>query len=230
VRRLLFLGDSVTFGGSYVDDAAVFPAVAGRRLAMRSGGRVEALDGGVNAWGPQNVLGLVGPDGAFPDGFESDVWILTLLEDDFGRDKTRIAEVPYLNVAPRTAIEEVLVVTAYRLLGAYKRSRAADDLAAATDRNLEAIESIVRHAGGRGVAVLLVWHPAVGALSGHHEPAKARLAALAARTGTPLLDLGPHYAAQGGPGLYEDGMHLNAAGHAVAGEAIGDQLADLLLP
>jgi hypothetical protein len=220
----------VTFGGSYVDDSAVFPAVAGRHLAARSRGRVEALDGGVNAWGPENVLGLVGPEGAFPDGFGSDAWVLTLLDDDFGRDKTRIGEVPYMNVAPRTAIEEVLVVSAYRLLGTYKRPRPPADIEAATARNLDAIETLVRHAGARSVQVLLVWHPSVSALYGNAEPAKPRLAGLAARTGTPLLDLAPIYAARGGPDLFEDGIHLNAVGHAVAGEAIAERLADLVLP
>jgi lysophospholipase L1-like esterase len=135
-----------------------------------------------------------------------------------------------MNVAPRTAIEEVLVVTAYKLLGAYKRPRPAADVAAATARNLDAIETLVRHADARGVSFLLVWHPSVSALWGKDEPAKPRLADLAARTGTPFLDLAPHYAARGGPALFEDGIHLNAAGHAVAGEAIGDRLADLVLP
>lgn len=228
VRRILFLGDSVTFGGSYVDDDAIFPAVAGRRLATKTRGPVEALDGGVNAWGPQNVLGLVGPDGAFPDGFGSDAWVLTLLDDDFGREKTRIGEVPYLNVAPRTAIEEVLVVAAYRLLGAYKRPRPPADLAAAATRNLEAIETLVRHAERRGVPVLLVWHPSVAALFDNPEPAKPRLVELAARTRAPFLDLTSRYAARGGERLFEDGLHLNVAGHAVAGEAIGDRLAEML--
>jgi len=41
--RLLFLGDSVTWGGSYVDDDALFAAVAARRLA-RDGRDVEWLD------------------------------------------------------------------------------------------------------------------------------------------------------------------------------------------
>src|SRR5262249_6596744 len=45
--RLLFLGDSVTWGGTYVDDEALFAAVAARRLGA-DGRRVEWLDAGVN--------------------------------------------------------------------------------------------------------------------------------------------------------------------------------------
>jgi len=120
------------------------------------------------------------------------------------------------------------VVAAYRLLGAYKRPRSADEAAAATDRNLAAIEELIRHGGRRAVTMLLVWHPSAGALHGRTEPAKPALTALALRTGTPLLDLTAAYAARGGPALFEDGLHLNAAGHAVAGEAIGERLADVL--
>ena len=81
--RLLFLGDSVTWGGSYVDDDALFAAVAARRLA-RDGRAVEWLDAGVNAWGPENALGFVRETG----GFDSSVWIVVGLADDFRREKT----------------------------------------------------------------------------------------------------------------------------------------------
>ncbi|MGH7895937.1 MAG: hypothetical protein ACREQL_14790, partial [Candidatus Binatia bacterium] len=100
VTRLLFLGDSVTWGGSYVDDDALFAAVAAHVLET-SGPRVEWLDAAVNGWGPQNILGLIGESG----GFDSQVWIVTALEDDFRREKTHVGEVPYMNVAPRTAWE-----------------------------------------------------------------------------------------------------------------------------
>jgi lysophospholipase L1-like esterase len=231
--RVLFLGDSVTWGGSYVDDADLFSSVASARLAARLPApftRVEALNAGVNAWGPQNIAGLVGEHGAYPTGFDSNVWVLTVLEDDLRRERTRIGEVPYFNAPPATAAEELLVLGAYRLLGAYKRPKPPADEERLAAENVATLRTLAAHGRAVGATVLLVWHPARVALEGASEPHKAAVATMAAEAAVPLLDLLPAYTAGGGTALYVDVFHLRTAGHAVAGRAIGDRLADLLAP
>lgn len=217
--RLLFLGDSVTYGGSYVDESQLFSQVAADVLARAGATRVEALNAGVNAWGARNMLGLVGAT----DGFDSSVWIVTALDDDFRRERTRIGEVPYFNVAPRFALEELLVLGAYRVLGWYRIGRPPQDLAMLAEENLAAYEGLVDAARGRRARVLLVWHPTIGALHGRPEMHRAAFAAMAQRRDVPLLDLADAYRAAGGD-VYVDGMHLSVAGHRVAGEAIGAAL------
>jgi hypothetical protein len=219
--RLLFLGDSVTWGGSYVDDAQLFAAVAADRLA-RSGRRVEWLDAGVNGWGPENVLGLVHET----HGFDSTVWIVTALEDDFHREKTHAGEVPYFDAPPWTAWEELLVRGAYGLLDHYKRPKPADDLARLAAANVARYRDVAREGRAAGARVLLVWHPTTDALAGGVEPNRDRFLGLADAADA-VLDLGPAYRAAGGR-VYFDGMHLDVEGHRVAGEAIGDALARLL--
>lgn len=220
--RLLFLGDSVTWGGTYVDDDALFAAVAARRLA--AGGRaVEWLDAGVNGWGPANILGFVGET----RGFDSSAWIVVGLEDDLRREKTHAGEVPYFHVAPATAWEELLVAGAYRLLAAYKRPKPPADLAALATENLARYAAIAEAGRAQGAAVLLVWHPTTDALASGADPNRARFLELAGARGATALDLGPAYRAAGGR-VYSDGMHLDAAGHRVAGDAIGDALRALL--
>jgi lysophospholipase L1-like esterase len=219
--RLLFLGDSVTWGGSYVDDDALFAAVAARRLAS-DGRQVEWLDAGVNAWGPENILGLVRETG----GFDSSAWIVLGLADDLRREKTHVGEVPYVNVAPATALEEVLLYGAYALLTAYKRPKPDADLARLAAANLEHYAAIASHGGSLGVRVLLAWHPTTDALASGNDPHREPFLALGPRTGATALDLTPAYRAAGGA-VYTDGMHLSVSGHRVAGDAIGDALAGI---
>src|SRR5437867_2270588 len=217
--RILFLGDSVTWGGSYVDDAQLFATIAADTVRRRHSGRfvaVEALDAGVNGWGAQNIAGLVGADGEFPDGFGSDVWVLTLLDDDFRREKTHVGEVPYFNVPPVTAWEELLVLGAYRIVTAYKRSKPPADLERIAGESLAVYRAVAEHARARGAVVLFVWHPDRAAVEGASETYKAPLAAMAHDAGFPMLDLLPLYRRAGGAALYVDGMHLSVAGHAVA--------------
>jgi hypothetical protein len=223
--RLLFLGDSVTWGGSYVDDADLFAAVAAETVARRLPGRYPAvvpLDAGVNAWGPQNVLGLLEDVG----GFGSPLWVLTLLDDDFGRQKTRIGEVPYFNAPPATALEEVLVLGAYELLSAYKRPKPPEDAERVARENLAACAAIFGLARTSGARLLVVWHPSAPALAGEAETYHLRVADTAAAAGVPVLDLSAAY--RGREKLYVDALHLSVAGHRVAGEAIGDRLAAML--
>lgn len=227
--RLLFLGDSVTYGGSYVDDEALFSSVAGRRVASALAGRftaVEALNAGVNGWGPQNVQGLLE---VMPTGFDSDVWVLTLLEDDLGREKTRLGEVPYFARPPHFAWEELLVLGAYRVLTAYKHPKLPEDLRHIAQQNLDACREIALRAHAAGVHILFAWHPVEPALTGARENHKHAFLDVAAAAGVPALDLTAAYRQAGaGERLYVDGMHLGTAGHAVAGRALGDRLAALL--
>jgi lysophospholipase L1-like esterase len=225
--RVLFLGDSVTWGGSYVDDRELFATVAADVVAERLGDRVPpvvAEDAGVNGWGPENVLALVDAEG----GFGSRLWVLTLVEDDFRREKTRIGEVPYFNVAPSTALEELLVLAGYRVVSAYKARKPDTDLARLATANVAACSRIFAAAERAGAHLLVVWHPTEPALAEREpEPAKPLLLAAAAAANVPVLDLAPAYRAAGG-GLYSDGLHLSVAGHRVAGRAIGERLATLL--
>ena len=117
---------------------------------------------------------------------------------------------------------------AYEVVTAYKRPKPPADLARLARRNLVRYRKIAARARASGARVLLVWHPYAGALAGSPEPNRAAFFAAAAADGVPLLDLGPAYAAGGGGALYVDGLHLSVAGHAVAGNAIGARLADLL--
>ena len=216
--RLLFLGDSVTWGGSYVDDDALFAAVAARRLA-RDGRRVEWLDAGVNGWGPENILGFVRETG----GFDASTWIVTGLADALRREKTHAGEVPYFMIPPATASEEILVRGAYAVLTSYKQAKPEADLARLAMVNLGHVAAIVEHGRAVGARVLLVWHPTTDALASGADPRRDPFLAVAARTGSVALDLTAAYRAAGGQ-VYYDGMHLDVPGHRVAGEAIGEAL------
>jgi len=225
--RLLFLGDSVTWGGSAVDDTDIFPAVAGRTLAAgldpASGTKVEALDAGVNAWGPQNILGFVLETG----GFDSSVWVLTVLQDDFRREKTHLGEVPYFSIAPRTATEELAVYGAYRLLNRYRQIKPPEDLERLASDNLGVIGAIIESARLHGAQVLLVWHPAENEVPPHPPGSRrAALLELAAKYDVAVLDLTGAYAAAP-ERVWTDGMHMGATGHRVAGEAIGRKLGEI---
>jgi hypothetical protein len=78
--KILFLGDSVTYGGSYVDNNQLFSALATGGLPGYAAGNA-----GVNAWGVENIYGLVVEMGFQP----AKVYVTVVPEADFYRGLVR---------------------------------------------------------------------------------------------------------------------------------------------
>ncbi|MBI5444188.1 MAG: hypothetical protein HY900_23625, partial [Deltaproteobacteria bacterium] len=104
-RKVLFLGDSVTYGGQYVADAQLFSSVAGRSLPGWQVG-----NGASNAWGVENIAGLVVDYGFCP----ARVVVTCVLEADFYRGLTRASSVPLWTETPRAALQDLLMHFVWR--------------------------------------------------------------------------------------------------------------------
>jgi hypothetical protein len=78
--KILFLGDSVTYGGSRIDNEELFS-----HLAVAGLGGFTSGNAGVNAWGVENIHGLVVECGLTP----ARIYITTLTEGDFYRGLVR---------------------------------------------------------------------------------------------------------------------------------------------
>lgn len=96
--KILFLGDSVTYGGSYISNADLFSTVVGKEL-----GNVKTGNAGVNAWGVENIYGLVVEAGFQP----ADHYVTTLIEGDFYRGLSRVQGQPFWCKKPKLAFQEL---------------------------------------------------------------------------------------------------------------------------
>ena len=97
-RKILFLGDSVTWGGSRIDNQETFAHLAVKDLPQWQSG-----NGGVNAWGVENIYGLIVESNFTPAG----IYVTTLTENDFYRGLTKIQGLPFYNVKPKYALLEL---------------------------------------------------------------------------------------------------------------------------
>lgn len=95
--KILFLGDSVTYGGSF-DNRDLFSTIAVSGLNNFKGG-----NSGVNAWGIENIYGLIVESNFRP----AIIYITTVPEGDFYRGLTRMQGYPYYNVSPKYALMEL---------------------------------------------------------------------------------------------------------------------------
>jgi hypothetical protein len=97
-NKILFLGDSVTYGGSYISNQELFSY-----LAVKDFPGWQSGNAGVNAWGVENIYGLVVETNFTP----AQVYVTTLPEGDFYRGLTRMNGQPFFNVSPQYAFKEL---------------------------------------------------------------------------------------------------------------------------
>lgn len=104
-NRVLFLGDSVTYGGSYIDNQELFSSIA------TQGNALEAGNAGVNGWGILNIHGLVKESQFLP----AQTYITMVPEGDFYRGLNRLGGQPYWTKPTNYALEELLFYGLYKI-------------------------------------------------------------------------------------------------------------------
>jgi hypothetical protein len=104
--KVLFLGDSITYGGSYIDNSELFSTLSTKSLP-----NITSANAGVNGWGVSNVSGLVVDYGFTP----ADIYISTFPEEDFIRGLNRVSGSPFWPAKPQYALSELWHYLLYKL-------------------------------------------------------------------------------------------------------------------
>jgi hypothetical protein len=109
VFRILMLGDSTLYGGSYVDQEDLYASQLRERLNHRGEvGKVEVLAMGTNGWGPFHERAYV----ASPrfGTFGADLVLIQMPIDDINRPLYGLMSVPFFAVQqpPHLGLEEVM--------------------------------------------------------------------------------------------------------------------------
>jgi lysophospholipase L1-like esterase len=109
-NKILFLGDSVTYGGSYIANTQLFSHLVTKTLPRSTVERV-AGNAGVNGWGVSNVYAFIKTARFLP----ANIYISVFPEGDFYRGINRIGGQPFWTVSPRYALEELFHYGIYQL-------------------------------------------------------------------------------------------------------------------
>ena len=101
---LVFVGDSVTYGGSYIDDSEIFSSII---CANRS--KSVCLNSGINAWGTYNMGRFISNFSLYSNRIPSE-FILVILPGDDERNLKDIKSLPFWTKPPKNpkAINEII--------------------------------------------------------------------------------------------------------------------------
>jgi hypothetical protein len=97
-NKILFLGDSVTYGGSYISNDNLFSEQSIKNIPTYQSGNAA-----VNAWGVENIYGLIADAKFMP----AKIYITVLPEEDFYRGFVRIKGYPFWCKSPKYALKEL---------------------------------------------------------------------------------------------------------------------------
>jgi hypothetical protein len=216
--RILMLGDSTLWGGSYIEQDDLYARRLQKLLSRQPDSeRVEILNMGVNGWGPFHKRGFVERFGTF----QSDIAVICLLIGDVHRRLYGLEAMPFMSVhsPPRFALQEVLchLIWRYRAssIGSPDRAQwqAQEGIRAYAD-----LASRLRRAGCEVLVEVLPERD-----EGLRDPAGSvspslliDLKAAAAGAGVPVGYPVGLFHGKGKPeSLYRDNWHLDRLGHSV---------------
>lgn len=242
--RILYLGDSVTWGGSSVDDQALFSEVASDVLRQR-GMEVYSMNAGVNGTSLMNQAGIYAQ---LKDSIDALVWLFpwgdvsrTYVTGGFlwpPLKKPRFALVEAVDQVirmfwlPAFREDEDLQGAAYLspeiprgYLSFYE-----DVFEERAQKNLGALHEVTSDAIRKGLPIMVGITPEYdeGQLLPMPGEAKSAINGLSA-TGVRVMDLHQLLGSESDlSALFIDHIHFSAEGHAVIGHRLGSLLLEIL--
>jgi hypothetical protein len=229
--RIMFVGDSVTYGTSRVDQQQIFTEILHRDLPAILHQPVEVLNASASAWAIDNELSYIRSRGLF----HSDTVLLVLNDGDVTQSRATMAEVrdDLPQKRPPTAIGELYErYVRPRLFSALMRTDAGDGVAANADgtirqnmADLDALEALVT---GQGARLVIIYAPFRGDAPNQSANAQAVLRNWTASHQVAMFDLTSvelHYSSRE---ITLDNIHFNAKGHRVVAEAIEKEWPELM--
>lgn len=224
--KLLFIGDSVTWGGTYIDDEDTFAAGVCARLEKATGKGFVCGNAGANQYGTDNMAERI----RYKNVDDETVLIVTMISGDTLRG-LRDADGSFFfsnpPPGPLRAHWEAATLLVWRLYHAMRPLQAyrSDHDFRVAERSLENLFAAIRETQRPGRKVLIVLSPIEQELGGRESDLTRHVRSLLERSGFDLLDLQAAVTAADAPGFYYDGLHLDTKGH----HFYADQIAARLL-
>lgn len=237
--RILFIGDSVTYGTTYIDQTRIFTSLLERSLNQKLGHRVEVLNASAGGWAPSNEINFLIRRGTF----DADCIVIVINTEDLNQPFAEFEAGPnFPTRKPLTAIGELWGrYILPRLLSAQAALRDPGSIPSSPRRlanqekavfaKLEVGREFARRHGAKFVIVYIPSHSKIWDGPAYRE-AKKSLLAWGVREQVSILDLSSKFPTELEDNLYiqegDNRIHLSEAGNEVAAESLIGSLSSLL--
>jgi GDSL-like Lipase/Acylhydrolase family len=226
-ERFLFIGDSVTYGTTYVDQSLIFTSRLAATLPGIEHKPVEVLNASAGGWGVGNEVGYLQSRGTF----DANVVLIVLNTGDPGQPT---AEFPHdLNFPterPWTAIGELW--SRYLVPRIFDSPQAGDpgtvmskleEELKNSEANMHLLDQAHAFCQKSGTLFALVYVPFAGTTGPIVDRAHNTLVDWTRTHNVPFVDVSPAFSSEKVEALTFDGMHLRSYGDEVVARDIAKQ-------
>jgi hypothetical protein len=221
-NKVLFLGDSVTYGGSYIANDHLFSYCAVSALPGWESGNA-----GVNGWGVSNVYAFVKTERFLP----ATVYVSVFPEGDFYRGINRIGGQPFWTISPKFALEELLQYGIYQFtLKKQSATRVFDntssDAYAIVESAVQDLKALDEYITSKGYTHLIYITPTREQMVSH-TPNDVVVKSLLNKHGLPVVyirDKLPQQNEKLAQTWFHDNIHLSNEGHQQWAQIISQDL------
>jgi hypothetical protein len=224
--KILFIGASITWGGTYIDDKDLYSNVVCVDLQKALNRSYTCGNAGVNAYGVDNMAERI----RYKDCADESAIVVTLSSYNTVRGLTDLDSLPFFTVPPPGPFKglwEAAALGAWRLQQVLRflRYDRAHDLRVA-ERSLGNLFAALHETDRQGRKVLIVLVPMAEQLNGKETDLTKHVAAVLEGSKLEFLDLHQSISAarQVDTFFYADGSHLEPAGHQFVADRIAEKL------
>ncbi|MBL3705537.1 hypothetical protein GI582_22810 [Sulfitobacter sp. BDSS02] len=225
-RRILLIGDSVVYGGHFLDQSETISSQMEALLAGSPwvvGCEVLVLPMAVSSWGPVNQAAFLKREGTFGALVAG---MLVSGHDLYDLPQAQPNILPYRTNPPFGALGDAVEAVAERFIVPLQlpplQWRTRQEIAAAS---LAALTRSLDQLRGEGASVILIYHPTVQERRGAAYEARDVFANWASERNVPFLDLRQEISDVSG---YRDTIHPDAAGAVRIAEVLANRMGPML--
>lgn len=210
-RHLLMIGDSVVYGGHFLDQSQTISAQLRQQLEddpELSGCVFQVLPMAVSSWGPVNQAAFLAKHGAFG---ASVAGIVVSAHDLYDVPQHASDILPYRQAPSWTAIGDAVQAVTERYYQAANSGEGLQPLWVRQDLTLAALDDMAKRLRDQNVQPVLIYHPTIQERAGVGKPEKAVFFEWSETRNIPWIDLSN---VQMRAGDYRDDIHPAASGAA----------------
>ena len=237
--KIIFFGDSVTFGGSYIDDQETFTEKTCHNINRGTAKKnISCANAGVNAYGVRNMIARIRYEQSVHRDF---TLVITVLEGDFDRNFAQIKSLPFFVGSPYKLIpasSELISLVLDKARFAF-RNGSGSMANTQSDRTLNIQAQMEREASlnelrnlllarkNLGLQSIVVWSPSKTEIINDLKPeVKLSLEEYLTQAEIPFIDINKYLDKNKDnlDSLFFDEVHLDKLGHKKYAQIISDYL------
>jgi len=229
--RIVFLGDSITYGTTQVDQSQIFTEILHRELPSRLGHPVEVLNAAVSAWAPSNELDFIKSRGTF----DADLLIWVWNSADLMQPRATLDQLgdKLASRKPSTALGELfqryIFIKLFRLAARSDAGTSSGPVDTFAKRqNLGALSEMLDLLRPRHIPLVIMYIPTGKDIKTNALPSE--IADWATKEHVGITDVSPYLAGKEPKALVlPDGAHYNGAGHRLIADSAESSIQSLRL-